>query len=577
MDNTKLNMVCGWCKKIKADDVKWQTVEEFLASAGLGDSTHGMCPDCSEKIFQKRVYLESYQNICKVISSSLSLDEVLNLIVTNVVKVMNVKACLLRLINKKSRTLDVAAHFGLSDEYVNKGSVGIDKSVEDALSGKSVSVYDITLDAHSKYHKVAVQEGIRSIVSIPLKFKDEIIGVLRMYISEPRDYTEEDLKFVSAIAEQAAIAIMNAKAFETIVSQEKRYLSLFQEISRTVSSSLNLGEVLDMIVRKIPEAMQVKAATIKLVDDKSKKIKMAASFGLSDNFLAKDPVTEGINISEALSHIYQQTSSLPFLKEKDMHLLDGLSYIPETIYDATTDPRILNRKDMIDEGIKSILTVPIIVRHKLIGVLKLFSGWYRNFTQQEIDFSASLAAQCGIAIENARMYEQRYVELTYLKTLQETTKLLSKTTDFHEVLQLIVRKLPEIMHTKAATIRLINPDTRQLELMASSGLSRDYLDRGSVAFEASVQLALSGKPVAIYDATNDQRIIYNKEAAKEGIKSILVVPMMLYDEIIGVLRLLTEQHRAFTQDEIDFAMALAEEAAVAIEKTRFHNKAAAMR
>ncbi|MBF0539761.1 MAG: GAF domain-containing protein, partial [Nitrospirae bacterium] len=332
-------------------------------------------------------------------------------------------------------------------------------------------------------------------------------------------------------------------------------------------------EVLSMIVRKIPEAMQVKAANIKLVDDKSKKIKLAASFGLSDKFLAKDPVTEGINISEALSHLYKQTSSLPFLKEQDMHLLDGLSYVPETIYDATTDPRILNRKDMIDEGIKSILTVPIIVRHKLIGVLKLFSGWYRNFTEQEIDFSASLAAQCGIAIENARMYEQRYVELTYLKTLQETTKLLSKTTDFHEILRLIVRKIPEITHTKATTIRLIDPNTKQLELMASSGLSQNYLARGSVVFEESVKLALSGKPVAIYDATNDPRIIYNKEAAKEGIKSMLVVPLMLYDEVIGVLRMLTDQHRVFTQQEIDFAMALAEEAAIAIEKTRFHTKA----
>ncbi|KJU84194.1 phytochrome sensor protein, partial [Candidatus Magnetobacterium bavaricum] len=149
-----------------------------------------------------------------------------------------------------------------------------------------------------------------------------------------------------------------------------------------------------------------------------------------------------------------------------------------------------------------------------------------------------------------------------------------KTTNFHEVVHMIVCKLPGIMHTKAATIRLINPDSRQLELVASSGLSKDYLDRGSVAFEDSVKSALNGKPVAIYDATNDPRIIYNKEAAKEGLKSILVVPLMLYDEVIGVLRLLTDQHRMFTQDEIDFAMALAEEAAIAIEKTRFHNKTA---
>jgi len=105
----RLLPICGWCKKIRNDYDVWQQLEAFFSDQGMGDFTHSMCPDCAEKIFSKKIYLESYQNICKAISTSLSLDEVLELIVTNVVKVMNVKASLLRLLNKDTNQLELAA------------------------------------------------------------------------------------------------------------------------------------------------------------------------------------------------------------------------------------------------------------------------------------------------------------------------------------------------------------------------------------------------------------------------------------------------------------------------------------
>ena len=104
----RLIPICGWCKKIRQENEQWQKLEDFLVEDGFGVFTHGMCPSCADKIFEKKVYLESYQNICKAISSSITLEEVLQLIVTNVVKVMNVKASLLRLLNKETQQLEVA-------------------------------------------------------------------------------------------------------------------------------------------------------------------------------------------------------------------------------------------------------------------------------------------------------------------------------------------------------------------------------------------------------------------------------------------------------------------------------------
>ena len=254
-------------------------LEAFLSDQGLGDFTHSMCPACAEKIFSKKIYMESYQNICKAISSSLSLDEVLKLIVTNVVKVMNVKASLLRLLNKETNQLELAAYHGLSQSYADKGPVAYDASIDDALAGKTVSIYDITADRSARYRKEAEREGIRSILSIPLRFKDEVIGVLRMYTAEPVGYSEEDLKFVTAIAEQAAIAIMNARIFEKMVSKERDYLNVFQAVTKAISATLDVNEVLQMIVRKIPEVMNLKASTIRLLDDTGQKLHLVASYG----------------------------------------------------------------------------------------------------------------------------------------------------------------------------------------------------------------------------------------------------------------------------------------------------------
>jgi PAS domain S-box-containing protein len=544
----RLIPICGWCKKIRNDNDAWEQLEAFLTDQGMGDFTHSMCPVCAEKIFSKKIYLESYQNICKAISASLSLDEVLKLIVTNVVKVMNVKASLLRLLHKETNQLELAAYHGLSQQYADKGPVEYDASIDDALAGKPVSIYDITADKSAKYRKEAEREGIRSILSIPLRFKDEVIGVLRMYTAEPVQYSEEDLKFVSTIAEQAAIAIVNARVFEKTISREREYLNVFQAVTKAVSSTLDVNEVIQMIVRKIPEVMNLKAATIRLLDDSGKKLLLVAAYGLSQKYLDRGPVDTEENIIEALN-------------EK-----------PVAIYDVSTDTRLSYRKEAEEEGIKSLLTLPIMAKGKVIGVLRLLTGWPRHFTHEEMAFAASLAEQCGTAIENARMYERQYREVQYLKTMEEISKAISSTLDIHQVLDMIVKKIPSIMQTKAATIRLLDASGKKLELVASHGLSEKYLNRGPVDAEESISFALEGKPVAIYDVTTDSRIVYRDEAKEEGIKSMLVVPVVVRRKIIGIMRLLTDEHRNFSQDEIDFAAALAEQGGIAIENARMYEK-----
>jgi GAF domain-containing protein len=293
---------------------------------------------------------------------------------------MNVKASMLRLVNRDTKELEVAAHCGLSDRYVNKGPVEFDGSLDQ--SGRPLSIYDITKDPRARYRTHAEEEGIRSILSVPVTFKDEMIGVLRMYTAEPVKYTAEDLKFMTAIAEQAAIAIMNARIFERSLSHAREYLRVFQEVTRAVSSTLKLGEVLGLIVRKLPEVMNLRAATIRLLDERGENLELAAAYGLSDRYLGRGPVDAEENVKEAL-----QTR-------------------PVAIFDVARDARVHYQREALDEGIASMLTLPIVARGKVIGVLRLLTDRPREFTEEDVAFSASLAEVCGTAIENARIYER---------------------------------------------------------------------------------------------------------------------------------------------------------------------------
>ena len=157
-----------------------------------------------------------------------------------------------------------------------------------------------------------------------------------------------------------------------------------------------------------------------------------------------------------------------------------------------------------------------------------------------------------------------------MRTLYETSRAVSSTLNLSQVLSTIVRQATEAMGVKASSIRLLDEERRLLEVSAAYGLSDAYLTKGEVDPQRGEmdRLALQGQAVALLDATLDPRFQYPEEARKEGIRSVLSVPMMLLDRAIGVLRVYTGEVRHFTQEETEFLLALAGQGAAAIQNAR---------
>jgi len=163
-----------------------------------------------------KLYFDSFREVVKAIHSSLDIKVVLELMVKKVTEAMNLKGCAIRLLDSTRMRLELVAAYGLSERYLKKGPVDVDRSISEAMRGKIVSIYNAQEDPAVQYQKEAAEEGIASLISVPLSAKGKVIGVLRLYTAEPRVLSGEETNFVEALAEMGAIAIENARMYERI-------------------------------------------------------------------------------------------------------------------------------------------------------------------------------------------------------------------------------------------------------------------------------------------------------------------------------------------------------------------------
>lgn len=173
-----------------------------------------------EKVLKKRHDLEIeklYGDAETALGSSLDLQEVLRLICTSVVGLFKVKGASVLIHRKKDQVLEMASHYGLSEEYVQKGALNSQKSVTEVfLSEKPVLIEAKDFDMSLHYPDKARSEGIASILSIPLKLNKAILGVLRLYSSDIRSFDDEEMALLMKFADQGARALENAMAYESV-------------------------------------------------------------------------------------------------------------------------------------------------------------------------------------------------------------------------------------------------------------------------------------------------------------------------------------------------------------------------
>lgn len=324
------------------------------------------------------------------------------------------------------------------------------------------------------------------------------------------------------------------------MATEMSYFRALSKLSREMATAEDQSKMLHLVVSTAVKTMKVKAAVIFRRDDET-----------------EDAIYNAAVAQVGLSRQYTHAGPAHAVKISPQLLKDGYMYFR----DATTDKRLANREKKKKEGIGSILSVPVMDKNRMLGILSVYTKEIRSFTKDEIDFLSILAEQGGSAIEIARLVRRlRNQTQIFLKLAAS----ISESLDVKDILQALTQDMVEALDLKAAAVRLLDEDKYTLKSVASFGLSGQYLRKGPLLVDKNIGEALKGKTIAIEDVFKDTGIQYKKEKKAEGIASMLYVPIKSKEDVIGILIVYSGHKRKFTEDEIQLVTALAYQGGLAI-------------
>ena len=159
-------------------------------------------------------------------------------------------------------------------------------------------------------------------------------------------------------------------------------------------------------------------------------------------------------------------------------------------------------------------------------------------------------------------------KVRHYETLLALTGVIAAAKDPESLCRTTVSQVAETLDVKGCALFLIDRKTDALEIAAAHGLSREYIDKGPVSALRSIADSFKDGPVAIYDVADDPRIQYPEAAVKEGIASIMSLPMVLHGNVMGALRVYTADPWEFTLDDVNFMQAVAQLAGLALDRCR---------
>lgn len=339
-------------------------------------------------------------------------------------------------------------------------------------------------------------------------------------------------------------------SFSTCSSEEpdlkKRLAQLqaLQRISMAMASTMKPAEIISMVFDEVVELTQASSATIFLRDQQSQKLLPQHCTG-------------------------EETRPQPL----DMMMGDDL--VVEVAHTGAV--RQVNVcEPMMDGRIADYcrVAIPLVADDDVLGVIDLKARWCKTLDSGTEELLTTLASQAAQVLHNASTHEeleQHYRELSLLYEIQQE---LSSTFDYQKVLILIVERTKRLFHAWECTIRLVvEHEARRLIRIVATTASR-FIGPEEVLFEESQidQLVLAGELIYMEDVRTDPRFRFKDEAVEVGVVSMLCAPLVARGRIIGTVRLYTAERREFSVSERKMLLALAGQAATALEHARLYSQ-----
>jgi len=496
----------------------------------------------------RREQLERLQSSAAAIAAELDLSSLLDLIVQEATRTFNTPAASLLLLDPADQQLHIRASRGLSANFVPQLSIKpewLGWSIEAANrreNGETQLVADLrTMAASGEHHQLFEAEDLCSLMRAPIVSRGQLIGALDVYSrSVPRRFREDEIDLAEIFTSQAAVAIENAKLLEE-TRRRLAEISILFEAARAGASALDVNQVLDRVLEVIRRSLRFETFEFILFDPDARTLHTRAGYGF-------EPGVAGVlvKLGEGVVGWVAQTQQSALIN------------------DVRHDSRYLATV----EQTRSELAVPLLVADGLVGVMNVESSRLNAFTPDDERLLQTLAGQLAMLIENARLHEETQQRLAEVSTLYAFAEQLTSSIDLATLLDSIVMTLKEVLHCRGVSISLLNPDTQLLEIRAAAGLQPKWRQSAKLKVGEGIsgKVAATALPVYVPDASSLPDFIFFDPA----VRSLLVVPLMVKDRVIGTLAIDHTVPDAFTQDDRRTLTIAAAQAAAAIENAQLY-------
>ncbi|MFA6665472.1 MAG: GAF domain-containing protein [Armatimonadota bacterium] len=244
--------------------------------------------------------------------------------------------------------------------------------------------------------------------------------------------------------------------------------------------------------------------------------------------------------------------------------------------EAFLDHRYKAFAELQEDSFQSMLSVPLMANDEVIGVINIRTNHSHDYTESQIRLMERIAEQVANAIRSSRMYRRMETRVSHLTTLSEMSRSITSGMYLDEILNLIVAMTAESMKFKIVTVMLLDEEKQELVIRATQSSSREYVRKPNLKLgESLAGKAISGgRPITVLDVKRTPEYRYPDIARREGLCSMVCVPLRLRDKIVGVMNCYTEKQHIFTTEEIGVLTAIGSHAAIALENAKLVVKSA---
>ncbi len=539
----------------------------------------------------------------RAIASSLRLEEILQAIVNQAASISGTPIVRLFLLDEEAQVLRYRVGLGLPPEAEQSLVIPVGESFSGqvAATGCPMTIADCREDPRLRYPEHTTKYGLISYLGLPVRLGDRVLGVLVFNTQAPQNYSKEEVAYLSAFADQAAIAIENARLYEAsqkelaersraeegLKQSEEHAKRLAQEnatmaeIGRIISSTLNIEEVYESFAHEVKKLIPFDRIVINSINVERNVVRnlYIAGEGLQDRNISNLYPLEGSGNAEMV-----RTRASVLIQTEDFRAYQDRFPALVSTFQA---------------GFRSILNVPLSAKGQVIGGLLLRSRQPNAYTERDVRLAEKIGSQIAgtmanaqLYLENVRLYEAAQREIAerlqaeqalgvrtqHLEAIRGISEEITRELDLRAVLGLILQRTVALVGAASGSIRLWNQERQLLIPEAWTG---------SVTHSGTVPLRL-GEGVAGTAAEKRRGLIVNDfRTSGYAISALLrgtthtaamATPLLYGERLVGVLTITREAiDPLFSEADLEALNLFAPHAAIAIENARLFSEEQARR